>query len=211
MYYFITYFALFLGIVPLVILFSKKRAFIASEPIMPFLWLTFIATLYEHIGSTLLKINTAYWFQLYSLLEFLTIYYFFYKHFQFAYKKNLKLIIALFLCVYVISLLFWNPNNILISEAINRIPLTLFIFTFSFIWFKKLFQKMEIENPLDDSTFYFVSGLAIYYSGTSILFLISSIIFESNLYFYNFWTVNVLATLFLRIFLIIGVWKMERE
>lgn len=178
---------------------------------MPFVWLTFIATLYEYIGTSILKINVAYWFQLYSLLEFLTIYYFFQKIFCSTYKKVFQIFIGVLLLAYCCSFLFWNENTIFISEAVNRIPLTLFVFTFSYIWFKELFQKMEIENPLDNSSFYFVSGLAIYYSGTSILFLISSIIFESNLYFYNFWTVNVLATLFLRIFLIIGVWKMERE
>lgn len=182
-----------------------------KEPIVPFIWLTAIATLYELIGTLTLKIPIDYWFQFYSLLEFLTIYYFFYKLFKFTFKKTLKLFLALLVSVYVISLFFLDSNNILISEAINRIPITIFSFTFSFIWFKKLFQKMEIENPLDNSTFYFVSGLAIYYSATSILFLISSTLFESNLYFYNFWTVNVLATLFLRMFLIIGVWKMEQE
>ena len=211
MYYPLIYIALFLGVIPLVILFSKKRAFVASESIMPFVWLIFIATLYEIIATFLFKINTAYWFQLYSLLEFLTIYYFFYKLFHFTYNKTLKLFLALLISVYVISLFFLDANNILISEAINRIPITIFSFTFSFIWFKELFNKMEIENPLNYPTFYFVSGLAIYYSGTTILFLLSSLIFESDSYFYNFWTVNVLATLFLRIFLIIGVWKMERE
>lgn len=211
MYYVFAYIALFLGIIPLIVLFSKKRALVFKESIVPFIWLTAIATLYELTGTLTLKIPVDYWFQFYSLLEFLTIYYFFKKLFYLHYKNAFRVFITIFIIIYCFSFFIWNANNIFIVEAINRIPLTLFVFTFSFIWFKELFNKMEIENPLNYPTFYFVSGLAIYYSGTSILFLISSIIFESDSYLYNFWTVNVLATLFLRIFLIIGVWKMERE
>src|SRR5690606_26455997 len=69
------YTALFAGILPLLVLFPKKRAFNISEPIVPFIWLTTIASLYELIGSIILKINVDYWFQIYSLLELLTILY----------------------------------------------------------------------------------------------------------------------------------------
>jgi len=71
------YITLFIGIIPLLILFVKRKAFAFNTPIVPFIWLTALATLYEFIGTGLFQINTAYWFQLYSLLELITLYYFF--------------------------------------------------------------------------------------------------------------------------------------
>jgi hypothetical protein len=210
LYYSIVYTALFTGIIPLIILFLKKRAFVVSYPIQPFVWLTFIATLYESIGTFLLNIDTTYWFQIYSLLEFLTIFYFFYKLFNSSYKKVFTISFIVLLITYILSFYFWKGYQSLIANAVNTIPLTLFVFFFSYVWFKQLFQKMEIPNLLNDSDFYFVSGLAIYYSSTSLLFTLSSFIFEKHLYFYDYWLVNVIATLILRICLIIGVWKMKR-
>lgn len=210
LYHNFAYFTLFIGSIPLLLFIVKKKGFSFKEPIAPFIWLTGFATVYEFTGTLLLNFNATYWSQLYSLLEFVTIYYFFFKLFHLSYKKALTLFIVLLLFTYCMSFVFWSSNNIFISEAANRIPLTLFIFTFSFIWFKELFNKMEILNPWQHHTFYFVSGLAIYYSATTFLFVLSSFIFESNLYFYDYWLVNVMATFILRLFLIIGVWKMEQ-
>ena len=175
------------------------------------MWLTFIATLYEGIFTLLLNINTAYWFQIYSLLELLAIYYFFSKLFKANYNKSLAIFIIGMFIVYCFSFLFWNEDNKFISNAINTIPITLFVFIFSFIWFRQLFQKMEVPDLLEDATFYFITGFFIYYSTTLILFLMSSFIFKSELYFYDYWLVNVIATLFLRICLIAGVWKMKQD
>lgn len=209
MYYLITYIALFAGIIPLIVLFFKKRAFVFSNPIAPFVWLTFIASIYESVFSILLEINTAYWFQIYPLFEFLAIYYFFLKLFKSNYKTHLTISIIGMLAVYSISFVFWNEDNKFLSKAVNTIPITLFVFYFLFIWFRQLFKKMEIPDLLDNSIFYFVTGFFMYYSTTLALFLMSSFIFTSELYFYDYWLVNVIATLILRICLIVGVWKMK--
>jgi len=71
---------------------------------------------------------------------------------------------------------------------------------------------MHIPNLWRNSDFYFIAGLTIYYASTFLLFLLSDFIINSKqLYFYDYWLVNVLATLILRIFLMIGVWKMNRN
>lgn len=57
--------------------------------------------------------------------------------------------------------------------------------------------------------FYYVFGIFIYFSVTFCLFLLSKLIFESSGYAYDYWLANILATLGLRILLIIGVWKMK--
>jgi hypothetical protein len=170
-----------------------------------------LATLYEFIGTVLFKINTTYWSQLYSFLAFLTLYYFFFKLSRPNYKNAYHIFFILFIIIFCISFFFWTDENTFITRAINRIPLTLFVLTFSFLWFKELFKKMEIQNPWQNANFYFVSGFSIYYSSTFFLFLLGNLIFNSNIYFYDYWLINVMATLILRTFLIIGVWKMKQD
>ncbi len=206
MYQVLFYIALFIGFIPLIILLIQKRAF-TKKPIIPFIWLIAFASLYEFIGTVLLKINTAYWFQIYSLLEFLAIYYFFLQLFKGKYKTLFRILFVLFVISYSLSFSVWSNKSSLLPLVINQTFISAFVFIFSFRWFADLFKNLEIQNPWLDSTFYFVSGFSIYYSSTLFLFLLSSFIFNSNAYFYDYWLVNVIATLILRVFLILGVWK----
>ena len=211
MYEILFYVALFIGIIPLLILILKKRAFDFKEPIAPFVWLTALATLYELVGTVLLKLNTAYWFQIYSFLEIVTLGYFFFKLFQPKYKTVFQVFLVLLIVAYCVSFFFWGEKSKLIPNAINKTSVTLFVLAFSFLWYKTLYGKREIYNPLQQSVYYFVLGFSIYYAGTFFLFLLSSPIFNSNLYFYNYWLVNILATFILRILLITGVWKLKQD
>ncbi|MDP2160377.1 hypothetical protein [Flavobacterium sp.] len=220
MYTVVFYIALFIGLIPLLLLFLKGNAFNWSHLVVPFIWLTAIASAYEFVGTHLLKINTAYWFQLYPLLSFLSLHYFFSRLLKPLYKIAFKISLVLFVIVYGISFFYWSENNKLISSAINRSFITLFVLTFSSVWLKNLFyklknldpfEKIEIPNLWQSEVFYFVAGMAIYYSTTFFLFLSSNFIFDSNMYFYDYWFVNVIATLIFRIFLIIGVWKMKQD
>lgn len=178
---------------------------------MPFLWLTAIASFYEFFGSVVLKINTSYWFQLYPFLSFLSLYYFFFQLLKPDYKYLFRILFILFIGVYGMSFYFWSENDRLVSSAINRSSITIFVFTFASLWFKNLFEKMDVPNLWQNDIFYFIVGLTIYYSSTIFLFLSSIFILNSNLYFYDFWLVNVIATLVLRILLCFGVWKMKQD
>lgn len=211
MYQVFFYIALFIGIIPLLVLFIKKRAFDFREPITPFIWLTVFATLYEFIGTGLLEIKTSYWFQLYSFFEIVTLFYFFFKLFKTKYKIAFGIFLVSLVTTYSFSFFFWNENEGLIPNTVNKTSVTLFVLTFSFLWFKELFKKMEIQNPWQNADFYFVSGFSVYYSSTFFLFLLASLIFNSNVNFYDYWLVNIIATLILRTSLIIGIWKMKQD
>lgn len=193
------------------VLVYKNKALNFKQPVVPFIWVTAVATLYEFIGTVLLQINTAYWFQFYSLLEFGALYYFFYRLINPQYKRLYQIFLILFILVYGFSFFYWDEYNALVAKTINKTLMALFVFLSSFLWFKKLFEKMHIPNLWKNAEFYFISGFIIYYSGTFLLFLLSDLIFNSKFYFYDYWLVNVLATLILRVFLIIGVWNMNRN
>ena len=211
MYKIVFYITLFSGLLPLLFLFIRKKAFDKEHPAVPLLWLTAIGSLYEFIGSVLLKINTIYWFQLYPFLNFITFYYFFFKLLKPNYKILFRILFILFLAVYLVSFYFFSEENKFITTALNRIPITIFVFTFTALWFKNLFEKMEEQNLWQNDNFYFITGLIIYYSSTLFLFIASNFIYNSNLYFFDFWIVNIIASLILRILLCIGVWKMKQD
>lgn len=208
MYSILVYTALFAGILPLLMAFSKKDSFVFKEPITPFIWLTFIATLYEGIGTIVLKIDSSYWNKIYSLLEFLTIFYFYFKLFQPRFKTIFLLFLMLLLLTHIISF-YWIEYSPFIVIAVNKIPLTFLVLLGSFWWVRDLFKSDETQNLWQNPVFYFVSAFYIYYLVTMPLFLMGSFIFNSNLYFYHFAIVNIMATLILRILLTIGVWKMK--
>ena len=211
MYTILFYIALFTGILPLLLVFKRKRAFDKNHSIVPFLWLTGMATFYEFIGSVVLKINTFYWFQLYPLLSFLALYYFFFYLLESNHKKLFRILFILFSITYSISFFFCSDDDRFISSAINRSAITVFVFISTLLWLKNLFEKMDVPNLWQNDTFYFIAGLIIYYASTILLFLSTIFIYNSDLYFYDFWLVNIIATLILRVLLSIGVWKMKQS
>ena len=216
---YIFFFTLFIGIIPLLILFIKKRAFDKNHPIVPFIWLTALASAYEFIFTIILKINTSYWFQLYALLSFLALFYFFFKLLKLQFKTVLKWSLIVFLIIYANSFIYWTEMSQYISTAINRAYITVFVLFFTVIWFKTLFEKLQystvfekidVQNLWQSEIFYFISGIFIYYSTTLFLFLSINYIFNNNsIYFYDYWFVNTLATLLFRTLMIVSVWKMK--
>lgn len=209
MYYILLYTTLFVGILPVLIGVYRKNIFTFSEPIIPFVWLTFIATLYELIGTTTLKIKVDYWFQIYSLFEFSSIYYFYRKLFKSKFKTLFRLFFITLIIIYMSSFYFWKTYSLFLTLAINTVPLSLFILINSFIWVNDLFKSEKVYNLWQDSIFYFIAAFYIYYLVTMPLFLMANFIFDSNLYFYDFAIVNVMASLILRILITFGVWKMK--
>ena len=209
---------LLLGILPLTFQLIKSRKLWVNDAVTPFVWLTAIATCYEFFGTSLLRIDSKYWFHLYPLLSFLALYIFFSKTLSSNYSKIMKIGLVLFFINYTVSF-FYIESSAFVSVSINRLYVSIFVFIFSVIWFKDafdklnksfLFKEIDIHYLWDSENFYFVAGVLLYYATTFFLFLSSNLLFESNLYFNDFWVVNVIATLVLRVFLIISVWKMKK-
>jgi hypothetical protein len=198
--------ALFIGIIPFSILLWKKRALDNKEAVVPFIWVTAVATLYEYFVTELLYINSTYWFQLYTFLEIVCLFYYFYRILGQQYKKSIYLMLALLLIVYTISCFFWSNMSSLVSLAINACSISLFIFIFAFLHFKTLMEK---ENSLwEQPNFHFTVGFSIYYSCTLLLFLLSKELYKTN-HSLDPWLINILAGIILRTLLITGTWKMK--
>lgn len=209
MYVLLVYLTLFLGVVPMsIFLFrvkSKEKAFI------PLLILFVLASTYEAIASFVLRINVLSWFQIYSLLEFLSIYYLFKKLLQKRPMVYIFLSLGLFIVIYLYSFeyCFNEGFSFLKAKGINRVFLTLFIIVSSFLWVKQIFEQKIILKLYEEPGFYFVMGLFMHYCITISLFILSNSIANSSLYFADYWLLNIISSLILRIVIIIGVWKMN--
>ena len=204
-------FTILYGLVPfLLLLFNNKR--IQNKAIMPFTFVVFIASVYEFVGSILCKINVEYWFFIYVLLTFLSIHYFLYYLLGGELKKIFVLVAVFFLIFFVVLLFYTFSWSFLVINSFLNAYQTLIILFFSIIWVKRIFQEFEIDNFLNCSDFYYVSGLLIYYCGTVFLFLSASYIYaEDHSNFQYYWLLNIILNFVLRTLLIVGIWKARRE
>jgi hypothetical protein len=179
--------------------------------IYPFIYIVLIASLYELIFSYFLKFNVVNWFLVYEILSFGGIHYFFYHLLE---KKNRGLfliLVILFLVLFICINFNLTPisiSNFLIRTSIFKTLQTFIIVFFSILWFRKVFGELKDENLFNNPNFYFVSGLNICYAGTVLLFLISHYVHNSNpKAIDDFWIMNIILNLFLRILLVVGLWK----
>lgn len=206
---FLLYFVIIFGITPLLYYFiARSKNARELKPIIPFITLTFVSSLYELFGSLILGWNVSYWFVFFEILAFLCIYYFYFEILQKQFLKLFLLTLFLFLgfCFYL-SLNFIIKDFFIVSSYLNTFT-TLFILFFTIIWFRRLILDASIENLLENSTFYFISGFILYYFGTLFLFLISNYLYKfDTLSLKSYWVVNIILNLILRIFLIVGLWK----
>lgn len=206
---FLLYFVIIFGITPLLYYFiARSKNARELKPIIPFITLTFVSSLYELFGSLILGWNVSYWFVFFEILAFLCIYYFYFEILQKQFLKLFLLTLFLFLgfCFYL-SLNFIIKDFFIVSSYLNTFT-TLFILFFTIIWFRRLILDASIENLLENSTFYFISGFILYYFGTLFLFLISNYLYKfDTLSLKSYWVVNIILNLILRILLIVGLWK----
>lgn len=200
---------LILGIVPLPLLLFKRISNGINTEVTPFIILTAFASIYEGIGTLCFSVNTAYWFQLYSLLEILALFYFFYRLLAPFNRRSLQLGLFFLILSYLFSFSHWHTTSHLISNGLNKTTLTFFVLYGVMLWIKIIFKQQKIPNLWQHSSFYFVSGFFLYYGNTILLFLLGNLIYNSTLNFYEFWFINILSTLLLRILLILGIWKMK--
>jgi hypothetical protein len=205
---FILIFTIIYGIVPFILYLIVKKKNRDLHLILPFLIVVFLASVYELIGTVILKISVEYWYLVYKTLAFIGLHYYFYillnkKHISLFFIYILGFITLLFLFLTVLKDIIYLE----ISAYFNMFQ-TLIVLTFSILWFRRLFIKLDEEDLTKNPNFYFVSGFIICYCGTVFLFLMSSSLYaqdKSNFHYY--WLLNILLNFILRSLLIIGVWK----
>lgn len=208
-YSLILYIALLAGAVPMLLFFVMKKDIVCNKAIIPIIALIAFSSIYEYVVIIQLQMKVTYWYQIHSLFEFLAVFYLFKNLITQRPKWFFTISLGLFLLVYVLSFIYLDNEKILVSKSLNKSYMTLFVISCGFFWVKQVFDQKIILRLYQESTFYIVMGLFFYYSTTISLFVLSNYLYKSELFFYDYWLVNVIASLILRILLSIGVWKMN--
>lgn len=206
---FILVFTILYGLIPMLLFLSKRKKLNQDVSFMlPYFCLVFIASLYEYIGSILMHLNVKYWFVLYEFLISIALFYFFYFLLNEINKILFYFYFLLFVFITINAFVIWNGDNFFDISSYYNLLQTIFIIHLSTLWIKKIFISLELESFTKSSTFYFISGLVLYYSGTVFLFLLSNLLFKMDKNnFEDYWMLNIILNLVLRTLLIIGIWK----
>lgn len=207
------YFVIIFGVSPLLyFLVYRKQDIRTLKPILPFIILTFIASIYEFLGTLTFGWNVSNWFIIYNILSFLAINYFYHNLIQTKFQvfNNLFLLAFILLC-YILFVNYQIKDFLIISTYFKGF-ITLFVLLFSVLWFVKIFQEVYVDDLLKNSIFYFISGFILYYCGTLSLFLLSNYILRvDTATLHSYWLVNVILNLILRILLLMGLWKAKAD
>lgn len=201
--------AFILSAIPILLLFLRKQLHDFKNElsaIKPFLWLLFIGAVYEIVFTHILRIPSSVWFTLYTLLEFMVLWYFFYKLLNY-YSTYLKTALLLIVIISTVALFYWEYEKHAQIEGYLAIPVSIFIFTSSVLWFKSLFKAKDVIPLIQLPSFYFISGLVIYFAGTV---FVSLIIYQLKLitgFYEKYWLVFVIVSYIMRIMMAVGVWK----
>lgn len=197
------------GLLPLVLLLALRRKVVKEvQYLEPFIWFVGLGSIYELVGTVILKINSDYWLRFNKIAAFFLIAYFFFH----LLKKKFIFLHYFFAITYLIFyfslFLVWNEWSNLLTNSYLIAFQTLVVVVFSILWFRNLFTELYFESLLQNPSFYFISGLILYYSGTIFLFLASNVIYKSDRpFFADYWQINFFFNFILRTLLIFGIWK----
>ncbi|WP_417368230.1 hypothetical protein [Flavobacterium beibuense] len=200
---------LLFGVIYLYILLFKsfKLKYLAEiSGIKPYVYLLIFGAFYEVIFTAILRVPSAYWVTPYTLFEFLTLSYFFSKVLK-SYRLIFSFFVVIFIMFFFASLFFWNLENHMKIEAYHLALETIFVFTYTVLWFKDLFKKPEIVPLWQTPAFYFITGNVLYFTGSIFLFLFIDIIYKSSGLISKYWILALFLGAVMRIMMIIGLLK----
>ncbi|OYU81225.1 MAG: hypothetical protein CFE23_05525 [Flavobacterium sp. BFFFF1] len=211
---FVFYLNTIIGFSLLIIYFKRKKTkqFEASL-IVPFLYLELFSNLYELIATDIFSVHSAVYFKVYIFLEFYVLLNLFYK----LSGKTMKWLYISFGVLFLLFFIFaclgfeWSFSQSLKTDSYLSAFELIVIYVLAIHWFTRLFKYLPDISLLDMPNFYFVSGLIIYLSGPIFLFLVSSQILSSDPEkFGEYWIINNIFNIILKLFLIKGIWKIKK-
>lgn len=201
-------FAVLYGLVPFPLyLILRKRLLIEINYFLPFILLTFFASVYEFVFTYLLRWDSSKWFLIYKVLNFFSVFYFFSRLLrnQYLYFKITVLVLFIILVAVLLNI---NVGSHLDINSYLGIYIILFLSIFSIIWFQNLFKELKTESLTEIPSFYFISGLLLYECGSIVLFLSATSIYAADkTNFKYYWILIIILNIVLRTLMIIGIWK----
>lgn len=205
--YFISAFVLF-GIY----LGRQKRIGFGTTLIFPFLLIILCSDIYE-IFAAIYSIPSAVHYKVYTFTEFYVLLWYFYN----LNERKIKpvyvtcAIIFLLLFIYVCLGYQWSFSESMLTDSYLSAFATIAIYIFAIHWFTRIFEHLPETSLVRLPEFYYVSGIIIYLFGPTFLFLLSSQLISSDGEgFKDYWLINIVFNIVLRLFLMFGIWKIRK-
>ncbi len=175
---------------------------------VPYFWLTGVSAVYEQVFTFFLRVDATVYFRIYGFLDPMLILYFYSRVLR---GERAALWFAAALHVVVCAYLAINFDQYDLQQADQvMVPLaTVFVFYFTFGWFRQKFMEMEDTSLLSMGSFYMISGIFIYSAATIFLFLYSSLVrkAEGVNFLLDFWVFNIFMGALARVIFIVAIWK----
>ncbi|MFD0701948.1 hypothetical protein [Myroides pelagicus] len=208
-YSILLYVTLIAGCTPLgLFLAGHKYNNQANRVVLPLVGLMTFSSAYEYVVSLKMGVSVVLWYLIYPAFEFATLYFLFENYITQRPKWLFHSLLGLFLLFYILSLCCFDTDSYLMSTGINKIYSTFFVLLCTFLWVRQVSNQKKILKLYNESQFFIVMGLFFYYVTTISVFTLLGFIDKSDLYIYDYWLVNIIASLILRITISIGVCKM---
>ncbi len=164
------------------------------ENLRPVLILVFSNLLIEAI-SDYIKVttngNNLFLYHFYAPIEYSCIAALFYSTLQqHTQRNNIKISVALYTVLVLISTIYWQPLSH--NNSITYMIESAFVIYWCFIFFQTILNKEDLYQPERDHTFWVVVALLIYFSGTFFTiglidyFIISNQTLASVIYYASF-------------------------
>ncbi len=177
----------------------------------PYFWLIGLSSLYEQVFTLWLRVDATIYFRIYGLLDMVLMLYF-YSQVVKGQRAAIWLFGLAYSIVFIYLWIHFDEYDLTRADQIC-VPISTFIvFYFTILWFRQQFLAMREESLLSMGSFYFVSGLFMYFAATIFLFLYSNLVFKSKAvnYLLEFWVFNIFMVILARLIFIIAIWKGRR-
>lgn len=208
-YSILLYVTLIAGCAPLgLFLAGQKYNNQANRVVLPLVGLMTFSSVYEYVVSLKLGVSVVFWYLIYPAFEFATLYFLFENYITQRPKWLFQSLLGLFVLFYILSLCCFDTDSYLMSTGLNKLYSTFFVLLCTFLWVRQVSNQKKILKLYNESQFFIVMGLFFYYVTTISVFTLLGFIDKSDLYIYDYWLVNIIASLILRITISIGVCKM---
>ncbi len=197
-------------------LYRKRAVGFEANYLYPFFIIVAAGSFYEIIFSKILKWNSGIYFKIYLFAEFFVLLYYFYRLTEKSIRSFFIVSAILYLALFVFTIAEcivsdWHFRVGLRTDSYLSIFETIVVYICAIYWFIRMFRFYPDKFLLNLPDFYFVSGMIMYVSGPLFLLLLSSQIIQADFIgFKVYWMINNVFNVILKLFLIIGVWKIKK-
>jgi hypothetical protein len=102
-------------------------------------------------------------------------------------KKEIPLITAMYVCMFLVFFFFESFNNI---GTYSRFAESIFMIVFALIYYSNELKNPQSENILKNAGFWFVSAFLIYYGGTLLVSLFARYVFAQSKSISKIWAIH---------------------